>query len=180
VTLSPGNYVVSGDFAGRSSAVAVVYDERAIEVEVKVGERDLGLIAIGQPAVLRPEGAGGAAEAVVAVISPTADPASRSGSVRLRLRNPGQAFIPGVFARGEIVVERRAGVVLIPKAAVIGGERPVVRVVANGAVQVRSVTLGLTEGDAVEVRHGVAAGEAVVVLGPESLPAGTAVRVVNQ
>ncbi|MDR7420320.1 MAG: efflux RND transporter periplasmic adaptor subunit [Armatimonadota bacterium] len=180
VTVSPGDYVVSGDFAGRSSAVAIVYDEQLMEVEVKVGERDLGLIRVGQPAVLRPEGVDGSVDAVVAVISPLADPTSRSSSVRLRLKNGGQGLVPGVFARGEIVVERRSGVVLVPKSAVVGGDQPIVRVVVAGTVEERQVTTGLTQGNAVEVRSGVAEGEAVVVLGPESLPAGTAVKVVNQ
>jgi multidrug efflux pump subunit AcrA (membrane-fusion protein) len=47
-------------------------------------------------------------------------------------------------------------------------------------VQVRPVTPGVVQGDRVEVREGVAAGEQVVVLGPEALPAGTRVRVVTR
>jgi HlyD family secretion protein len=180
VRLSPGDYVVSGDFAGRGSSVALVYDDRAIDVEVKVGERDLGLVKIGQPAILRLEGSADAtAEATVAVISPAADPITRTAVVRLRLRQPDQGAVPGTFARGEIVVEERAGVLLVPRVAIVGGERPVVRVIVDGVVQVRPVTVGLAQGDRVEVMTGVAADETVVVLGPELLPAGTVVKVVS-
>jgi membrane fusion protein (multidrug efflux system) len=181
VTVSPGDYVVSGDFAGRSGAVAVVYDEQAMEVEVKIGERDIALVHTGQSATVRLEGAlETPVDAVVGVISPAADPVSRASLVRLRLKNGGPAAIPGTFARGEIVVERRSGALLVPKPAVTGGDTPVVRVIVDGVVQVRPVTIGLTQGDQVEVKTGVSAEELVVVLGPESLPAGTVVKVVNR
>jgi HlyD family secretion protein len=180
VTVSPGDYVVSGDLPGRG-AVAVVYDDRVLDVEVTVGERDLGLVRLGQAARLRLETAPDAVvQASVAVISPAADPTSRASTVRLRLKSPAAGALPGVFARGAIVVEERAGVLLVPRSAVVGGERPVVRVVAGGTVQVRPVTVGLTQGDRVEIRTGVADGETVVVLGPEDLPSGTAVKVVGR
>jgi HlyD family secretion protein len=181
VTASVGDYLVSGDFAGRSGIVAQVYDEGALDVEVRIGERDIGLVKVGQPAVLRLEGGSDAAvEAVVRVISPAADAASRSALVRLRLKGGGPPAIPGTFARGEIVVERRTGVLLAPRVAITGGDTPVVRVVANETVQVRPVTLGVARGDRVEVQSGVSIGDEVVVLGPESLLAGTRVRVVNR
>ncbi|OFX26785.1 MAG: hypothetical protein A2Z07_00425 [Armatimonadetes bacterium RBG_16_67_12] len=88
--------------------------------------------------------------------------------------------MPGTCVRGEIVVERRTGVLLAPRVAITGGERPVIRVVVNDTVQVRTVTLGFVRGERIEVRNGVSAGEEVVVLGPETLPAGTKVRVVNR
>jgi RND family efflux transporter MFP subunit len=181
VTLSPGDYVVSGDFAARSGVVAIIYDERAMEIEVRVGERDIGLIRAGQPATMRLEGALDApVDAVVAVVSPAADPVSRSSLVRLRLKNAGASAVPGIFARGDIIVEQRSGTLLVPKAAIGGGERPLIRVIVDGVVQVRPVTLGLAQGDLVEVKTGVSSGELVVVLGPESLPAGTVVKVVNR
>jgi multidrug efflux system membrane fusion protein len=55
-----------------------------------------------------------------------------------------------------------------------------VRVVSGDTVQVRPVTLGVAQGDRIEVRTGVTAGELVVVLGPETLASGTKVRVVNR
>ncbi len=185
INVSPGDFLVSGEFAGRSAAVALIYDDRAMEVEVRVGERDLALIKTGQRATLRIEGTGDrSVAATVHTIAPAADPASRAATVRLRLGPDPQAGAPtdarpGVFARGEIVVEQRTGALLVPRAAITGGDQPTVRVVVGDAVQVRPVTLGLVAGERVEVASGVAQGERVVVLGPEALPTGTKVRVVN-
>jgi len=181
LTAVPGDFLISGDFAGRGQPVAQLYDEGALEVEVTVGERDLGLVRAGQPAVVRLEGAPQTpVRAVVRLVSPAADPLSRAATVRLRLAESSAAAVPGTFARAEIVVERREQVVVVPRVAVDGGDRPVVRVVAGGVVQVRPVALGLAQGEVVQIVSGVAAGEDVVVLGPEGLAAGTAVRVVNR
>lgn len=184
INVSPGDYLVSGDFAGRSAAVALVYDDRAMEVEVRVGERDLPLVKTGQRATLRIEGSDRRVAATVRTIAPAADPSSRAATVRLGLAPDPQAGAasaarPGVFARGEIVVEERPDALLVPKAAITGGDQPTIRVVVGDIVQVRPVTLGLTAGDRIEVTTGVTKGERVVVLGPEALPTGTKVRVVN-
>ncbi len=179
LTASTGDHLTSGDFAGRGGHAALVYDDQAMEVEVKIGEREIGLIRVGMRGTLRLEGAPDQpVEATVRLITPVADPISRAASVRLRLKPGAAAAVPGTFARGEVVLERRAGVLVVPKVAVSGGDQPVVRVVVDGAVQVRSVTLGLAQGSRVEVRTGVALGEQVVVLGPEVLAPGTKVRVV--
>lgn len=180
INVSVGDYLVSGDFAGRSNAFALVYDDRAMEVEVRIGERDLALIKTGQRATLRLEGASERpVAAAVRTIAPAADPASRAATVRLRLAPEATDARPGVFARGAIIVEERPGALLVPKAAVAGGDQPAIRVVVGDAVQVRPVRLGLVAGDRVEVTSGVTQGERVVVLGPEALPTGTKVRVVN-
>lgn len=179
MSASVGDHLTSGDFAGRGGHSVLVYDDQAMEVEVKIGEREIGLVRIGMRGLLRLEGAPDKpVEATVRLITPVADPISRAASVRLRLKPGAAAAVPGTFARGEIVLDERADVLVVPKAAVSGGDQPVVRVVVDGAVQVRSVTLGLTQGGRVEVRSGVALGERVVVLGPEVLAPGTKVRVV--
>jgi HlyD family secretion protein len=180
ITLSPGDYAVSGDFAGRGGAVALVYDDRALEVEVGVGERDVALIKAGQPALIGVEGVAAPIPAVVRVVSPSADPNSRATLVRLRFQ-PGADLVPGASTRGEITVERRAGVLLVPKNAIYGEDEPTLRVVgADDTVQIKKVALGIVTRDRVEIRNGVQAGERVIVLGPEAIAAGAKVRVVNR
>jgi RND family efflux transporter MFP subunit len=181
LTASVGDHLISGDFAGRGGYAVLVYDDQAVEVEVKIGEREIGLVRVGMRGTLRLEGAPDQpVEATVRLITPVADPISRTAGVRLRLKPGAAAAVPGTFARGEIIVEQRAGVLVVPKIAASGGDQPVIRVVVDGAVQVRSVTLGLAQGSRVEVRTGVVLGEQVVVLGPEVLAPGTKVRVVTR
>lgn len=180
VTLSRGDYAITGDFAGRGSAVAVVYDDRALEVAVGVGERDIVLIKVGQAALIGIEGVAAPVPAVVGIVSPAADPGTRATLVRLRLQ-AGADVVPGASTRGEITIERHAGVLLVPKNAIYGEATPTIRVVgADETVQIKTVTLGLVTRDRVEIKSGVTAGERVIVLGPESIAPGTKVRVVSR
>lgn len=179
VQVSPGDFVSSGEFG--SVPVAVVYDDRALEAEVTVGERESGLVRPGQPATLRPEiAAGGTLSAVVKNVTPLADARSRAVTVRLRIigETPG-TLLPGSFVRGTIVVERRRGALTVPRAALRGDGRPAVWVVRDGTIEVRVVTTGLTAGNRVEVT-GLREGEQVVILGPEHLAPGTRVTVTRQ
>ncbi len=178
--VSPGDFVSSGEFG--SVPVVVVYDDRALEAEVTVGEREAALVRPGQPATLRPETAGsGALAAVVKTVTPLADVRSRAVTVRLRISGGSATnaavLFPGSFVRGAIIVERRPGALTVPRAALRGDGRPVVWVVENGAIVVRPVTTGLTAGNRVEIITGMRESEEVVTLGPESLVAGTRVTV---
>jgi multidrug efflux pump subunit AcrA (membrane-fusion protein) len=180
IQVSTGDFVSSGEFG--SVPIAVVYDDRALEAEVTVGEREAALVRPGQPATLRPEISGSAPlAAAVKTVTPLADARSRAVTVRLRITGtPPAILLPGSFVRGTIVVERRRDALTVPRAALRGDGRLSVWVVAEGKVAVRPVTTGLSAGGRVEVLSGVAQGEEVIVLGPESIAAGTRVMVTRR
>jgi HlyD family secretion protein len=67
---------------------------------------------------------------------------------------------------------------VVPKAAIRSSDgRPIVLVVHDNRVERRAVSLGLENGDQVEVLAGVSAGERVVVDGPQTLKDGDKVKV---
>ncbi|HEV8338794.1 MAG TPA: efflux RND transporter periplasmic adaptor subunit [bacterium] len=182
IQISPGDFVSGGEFG--SVPVAVVYDDRAMEAEVTIGEREAALVHPGQPATLRPEIAGSVPlAAAVKTVTPLADARSRAVTVRLRIvgsGGPSAALLPGSSVRGTIVVERRRDALTVPRAALRGDGRPSVWVVTEGKVAVRPVRTALTTGGRVEVLSGVREGEEVIVLGPESITADTRVRVTRR
>ncbi|MDR7470548.1 MAG: efflux RND transporter periplasmic adaptor subunit [Armatimonadota bacterium] len=179
VRVSPGDFAAAGEFRGQP--VAVIYDDRALEAEVTIGEREAVLIRAGQQSILRPEvAAGREVQAVVKTVTPLAEPGSRAVAVRLRLVGEVPAgLLPGTFVRGRVVVERRVGVLTVPRAAVRSDGRTEVWVVRNGVVDPRPVTVGLAAAGRVEVTDGLRAGELVVVLGPDRLVPGAKVKVVQ-
>jgi membrane fusion protein (multidrug efflux system) len=71
------------------------------------------------------------------VIDPIVDANGRAVRLRARVANPDGRLSPGLFARVEIVVERRDGAILIPESAVFadGQARYVYRVLDGRAVQ---------------------------------------------
>jgi multidrug efflux pump subunit AcrA (membrane-fusion protein) len=172
---------VRGEYVAPGMKVAVLYDDRALEVEVAVGERDLRLVRVGRPVVVRAEAQPATAIAgVVSRIQPAADPLSRAAKVRIALRAAPAALPPGTSVRAELLVERRENVILVPSSALRQNGQTEVVVVRDGRAAVRRVLLGLRHHHIAQVIYGIAEGELVVTLGPETLSDGQPVKVVNR
>jgi len=85
--------------------------------------------------------------------------------------------------RAQVVVERRPDVLLVPKSALLtdpdSGETSVVIVGTDEVAHVTPVSVGLTQGNQVEITKGVAEGRRVAVSGHYGLPDGAKVSVKN-
>ncbi|MGE4249437.1 MAG: efflux RND transporter periplasmic adaptor subunit [Parvibaculaceae bacterium] len=135
-----------------------------IELAAEIPEADLPAIAQGQGVSVALSGIERRFPGTVRLIAPKVDPRSRLGIVRVALpQNP--VIRPGLFARGEFLVERR-DVDAVADTAVLyqePGNRPYVYVVGDDArVARRFVEPGLRRDGYVEIRSGLAAGEKVV------------------
>jgi membrane fusion protein (multidrug efflux system) len=103
-------------------------------------------------------------------ISPVVDTASGTVKVTVEAVRPPASVRPGAFVAVEVLRETRSDVVLVPRPAVIRELQETYVYVADGAVaRKRMVRLGLEEGDKLEVREGVAAGEPVITSGQGGL-----------
>jgi membrane fusion protein, multidrug efflux system len=102
-----------------------------------------------------------------------------TGTVRLKARfeNTDDALFPNQFVNVRLLVETRPNATLLPVAAVqVNADSRYVFVVKDdGTADQRTVTVGQTEGDTVEVTKGVSAGETVVVEGLDRLQNGSPV-----
>ncbi len=162
-----------------------VADLGALEAHLRVPERHLLKLTPGLPVEVTAEGLGAAQVAGrVERIAPTVDP--RSGTVKVVValgegRAEGGAVLrPGMYVRARIVVDTREEAVLAPKRAVVYEEdRPFAFVVRDGKVAKVALTLGYTNREDLELRAGVADGEALVVFGQRGLEDGTRVQVVE-
>jgi len=111
-------------------------------------------------------------------VQPELDPVTRTVRVTVRIPNPGRRLKPGMFARIQIVVNKKDNVVIVPDAALVESENGYeVFVVNNGRVKRRPVRIGMKEGDKNQVVEGLSAGELVVVRGHHLLKDGMEVRV---
>jgi Cu(I)/Ag(I) efflux system membrane fusion protein len=101
----------------------------------------------------------------VAYIYPTLKAETRTVPVRVELANPGGLLKPGDVCQCRSGGRRRARVLTVPLSAVIdSGTRQVVLLQkAAGRFEPREVKLGQRSDDYVEVREGIAEGDAVVV-----------------
>jgi len=170
--VSRGEYVTEGKPLFELVALS------PIEVEFHLAEVDSGRVAVGRPVDVRvapfPDESFGA---LVTVVSPTLDPKTRTLRVKAQLENADGRLRPGLFARIDLGVAKRSGVIFVPEEAVLQrADGSVVFVVsAQSRAERRLVETGAHRDGTVEVGRGLAAGDRVVVRGHAELVDGMAV-----
>jgi RND family efflux transporter MFP subunit len=149
-----------------------------LEWRAEVPGADLGAVSVGQPVRITPAG-GTVLEGRVRLVAPTVDPASRMGRVLVDVPAHASARA-GMFARGEFVLGEQP-VLTLPQSAVLlrDGFAYVFRIEGGNKVRQAKVQTGRRQGDRVEVRSGLKAGEPVVAQGVGFLADGDTVRVVS-
>ena len=129
-----------------------------------VYEGDLPAVRLGQPAEVTAVHAPGRRwRGVVTWIAPTVDPQTRTIKVRVEIDNPGDVLKSDMFA--DVVLQGQAHrALVIPENAVIEtGDRNVVFVDrGEGVYEPRAIATAARDGDWIEVRDGLVAGERVV------------------
>jgi RND family efflux transporter MFP subunit len=156
--------VQPGDLAVPGKPLVRLYDANALRVSLQVPEELMRAVKVGMPLRVRIDATGEDISTKVNEIVPAADPDSRTFLVRASLPSGGD-LRPGMFARAVFTVGREK-ILSIPLTAVTPvGQLDTVRVVSDGAVKLRQVSLGRSFGDRVEVLAGLQAGERVL-LGP--------------
>src|SRR5271166_1599872 len=161
--------------SGSGEALFRIIVDGAIDLEADAPQQSLVRFAVGMPATLRLPGVADPIEGRVRLISEEVDKASRTGKVRIALGDVSHARI-GAFASGEVELARRDGVGAPASALLRDGDVARLYVVRDGRVEERRVTPGIVEGDAVEIKDGVTAGENVVARAAAFLRPGDRVR----
>jgi len=165
---------------GASAAIAGeplfrIVADGAIDLQAEVAEQSLPRLAVGMPAAIRLPGLAGDIEGTVRQIDQEVDKASRTGKVHIALSDVSRAHI-GAFASGEVDVTRREGVGAPASALRIDGASAKLMVVRDDKVEERAVKRGIVEGDMVEIRDGLTAGDVVVARAAAFLRPGDRVR----
>lgn len=116
-----------------------------------------------------------AVDGVISAVDPRLDPQTRQAAIYLKA--PAGAFAPGEPIKGVIEIGARHGATLIPRVAVVyDQDQPNVFVAQGGVAHRRVVTLGIEDGDRVQVTQGLAPGERVIVGGAAALEDGIAIK----
>lgn len=116
----------------------------------------------------------------VARINPVVDATTGTIKVTVDMDRGQTELKPGMFARAEILYDRRAAALLVPKDAVLVEDAAEsVYVVADGKARRRPVKTGYSDAEHYEVVEGLKAGESVVTTGQASLKDDARVEVVK-
>ncbi|MCC7701783.1 efflux RND transporter periplasmic adaptor subunit [Janthinobacterium sp. GW460P] len=148
-----------------NAPVMTVADLSTVWLSASVAERDLAQVTVGQTARITVDAwPGKAFEGKVAYVGAVLDPETRTVKVRVAIDNRAGTFKPGMFAHaGFAGASRRA--LLVPAAAVLQSG-PTTRVMVERSPLVftpRTVEVGASHGEQVEILAGLKAGERIVV-----------------
>ena len=152
-----------------------IIEDGAIDLEADVPEQSLARLAAGMPAELKLPGVEAPVAGRVRLVNQEVDKASRTGKVRIALDDVSHAHI-GAFASGEVELTRRDGVSAPASALTREGDSARLDVVRDGKVEQRQVTPGIVNGEAVEIKQGIAEGESIVARAAAFLRPGDRVR----
>jgi len=115
----------------------------------------------------------------VTTINPMVDPLQRTFRVKIIIPNPEYRLTAGMFTRIKIGLEVKEGILIIPEKEIL--ERPdghFIFVVKDGVVKRRKISLGIKEGERVEITEGLKEGEMIVIEGSHRLQDGYKVEAV--
>jgi membrane fusion protein (multidrug efflux system) len=171
-------YVDLGEFVQEGQRLVDLVTLNPVEVEFHLPEADAARVAVGMPIEVTvtpyPDDV---FDAVVSVVSPTIDPRTRTLRVRAVLDNPDGRLRPGFFARANLGVANREGVLMVPEEAVLrrADGAVVYRVEGGARVSRQVVETGTVRDGVVEIRTGLAEGDMVVSRGHADLIDGSAI-----
>ncbi len=150
-----------------------------LELDAEVPETEFPSLQPGLAATVRAEGVPGPVPARIRSLAPQVDPRTRLGLAHVALPD-GSGFRAGMFATATIEVGA-VSAVMVPQASVIwrDGLEGVFVLDQAGIAHFRPVKTGLRRDGQVQVRDGLAAGEAVAVQGAGFLEDGDHVGVVE-
>jgi RND family efflux transporter MFP subunit len=178
--------VNEGEYASPQLAtygMLTLVDISSVKVKVSVTEKDLPVVVVGLGAEIRTEAYPDEVfTGQVAVITPSADPLSKSFPVEIHVPNPDEQLKAGMFVNVRIHVETREDVLTVPAKAVVQmKERKLVYVVGkDGTASPREVVTGIETDEGVEILEGdLSTGDRVVTEGNFGLKDGARVIVIE-
>ena len=171
-------YVSRGEFVTAGQKLFELVSLDPIEVEFHLPEADSSRVRKGIPIEVTvapyPDDV---FDAIVHVVSPTIDPRTRTLRVKALVENSDGRLRPGLFARANLGIARRSGVITVPEEAVLqrADGSVMFRVVDGNRVQRIPVETGLQRGGQIEITRGLSRGDSVVRRGHANLIDGSVI-----
>jgi len=173
-------FVEPGQLVAPGTVVARVVDPSVLKLAGWLTERDIVWLREGAAAEVSLDGVAAPVAGHVAWLGFEADPVTGKFPLEIRLDNRDLSLRPGVVGRARIHKQTLAGVIAIPRDAVLdAGGGAAVYVVEGDRAQLRRIVLGPDQGLLVAVTDGLRAGELLVVRGQRDLIDGALVKTVE-
>jgi HlyD family secretion protein len=172
--LFAGETVVAG------TTLLTVMDTSGLLAKMHISQDVAQQMKVGGAATITVPGVPDPVPAKVALISPALDPGSTTVEVWLRVENKKSALKVGTPVHGLIEGRKAQKALTIPSSAVLtaqDGKKSVMLIGEDGAAHAKPVTVGISNGEDVQVLSGLTATDMVIVSGNYALDEGTKVKV---
>jgi multidrug efflux pump subunit AcrA (membrane-fusion protein) len=170
----------AGETAAPGASILTVMDTSSLLAKAHVAQSVTQRMKLGDEAQVRVSGMDEPVPAKVALISPALDPGSTTVEVWLKLDNKDGKLKAGTPAKVAITGRTVEKAWKVPATAVLtaqDGSKSVMVVGGDGAAHRRPVTVGIQDGDDVQILTGIAPGDQVITGGAYGLDDGTKVKV---
>ena len=167
-----------GEFVTPQDKILSLFGIANVKVELGIVERDINKIKLGQNTKVYTDSYPNEAfEGVIDSISPVIEGKSRTLTAKIKVNNPKELLLPGMFCRAEILIIELKDALLIPSTSLIHTEEgmtliPVIPAdsieidkdeVKTGTVQLRQISVGYITSDYADIRNGVNEDDLVVI-----------------
>ena len=159
--VSARNAKVGAIASGAGAPLFTVIRDGALELVADVSEGNIRKIQPGQKAIVSIAGGDARLEGAVRLVSPTVDPVSRLGFVRIDVDEKSGARA-GMYGSAEIIVEEKTALALPLSAVTTGRDGSYARKVEDNVVKQVEIEIGIQDAGFVEVSNGLKAGDMVV------------------
>jgi membrane fusion protein (multidrug efflux system) len=172
-------FVDEGEFIDRGKPLVDLVNVDKIKVNVNVPELDVRFLKAGQRSMIRvdafPERE---LSGTIDFVAYKADPATKTFLVKVMMDNPGRDIRPGMIARAAFLRRIIPDALSAPIFALVdkGGER-ILYVEKDGVAHARSVSIGVIEGDRIQITKGLEPGDRIIVTGQRDVEEGIKVQV---
>ena len=171
-------YVSEGSYVQPSSQIARIVDNSTLKYEFNIPEKYADNNLKGQEVFFKVTGNDKLYSAKVYAVDPFIDVKTRMILLRARFRNTNGELMPGMFAKGNLVVGGKSEFIAVPTEAVVpemDGKR--MWIVKNGKALSVPVETESRDEKNVEVTSGISVGDTVLTGGLMQLRDGMAVEV---
>jgi membrane fusion protein, multidrug efflux system len=171
-------FVDEGEFVERGKPVTDMVNVDKIKINVNVPELDVRYLSPRQKTTVTIDAfPDRRLPGIVDFIAYKADPATKTFLVRVLITNPDHDIRPGMIARVAFLRRVIPDALVSPLFAIVdkGGER-LLFVEKNGVAHARTVTIGIIEGDRVQITKGLDPGDHLIVTGQTEVEEGMKVQ----
>ena len=170
----------AGETATAGAPLITVMETSTLIAKAHIAQSQAQKLKVGNKAEVHAPGVDGAIPAKVTMISPALDPGSTTVEVWLEIDNRSGKLKVGTPVKVSITGRTVKNAMKIPLTAVQtadDGSKSVMVVGSDGTAKSMKVTLGITDGEDVQVLSGVDAADQVITTGAYGLDPGTKVKV---